>query len=136
MKTSTRDDSLDHSYQQSRRGPQRVAQPSRVEDRRVTPQPIGDRCNPLCLLFICSRNAFFLANRPFKGRIVKVAQCRLTGSDCIGGECQYSSCKVNSLLPNNKCSKALEKKISRTSDDDIFKEMMKFEEYDVTDFKR
>lgn len=136
MKTPPKDSSSSHSYQQIHRGASRAFQPSKVEDKRVAPQPLGDQCNPLCPLFLCGRNAFFVTNKLFKGRVTRVAQCRLTGSDCIGGECQYSSCKVNSLLPNNKCSKALEKRIGKTSDEDMFKQMMQFEEYDVADFRR
>jgi hypothetical protein len=104
-------------------------------DRRVQPQPIGDKCNPLCPLFVCARNALFIANKPVKGRVMRVAQCRLIGGDCIDGECQYSSCKINSLLPNGRCAKALEKKIVRPSDEEIFREMLKVEEYDLSDFR-
>lgn len=109
--------------------------PQEVSEKKVVPQPIGDKCNPLCPLFICTKNAQFVANKPFKGRILRVAQCRLTGGDCIGGECQYSSCRVNSLLPDGRCAKALEKRFSRPSDDEIFKQMMQFEEYDISDFR-
>lgn len=104
-------------------------------EKKILPQPIGDKCNPLCPLFTCTRNALFVVNKPIKGRLMRVAQCRLTGGDCINGECQYSSCRVNSLLPDGKCAKALEKKITRPSDEEIFREMMRVEEYDVSDFR-
>ncbi|MEM4718370.1 MAG: hypothetical protein QXE81_06430 [Desulfurococcaceae archaeon] len=109
--------------------------PETEKEKRVSPQPLGDKCNPLCPLFICTRNALFVINKPVKGRMIKVAQCRLTGGDCINGECQYSSCRVNSLLPDGKCAKALEKKFVRPSDEEIFREMMRVEEYDLSDFK-
>ncbi len=105
------------------------------KEKKVMPQPIGDKCNPLCPLFVCTRNAMFIASKPVKGRIIKTAQCRLTGGDCIGGECQYASCKVNSLLPDGRCAKALEKKHTRPSDEEFFKEMLKVEEYDVSEFR-
>lgn len=109
--------------------------PETEREKRVAPQPLGDKCNPLCPLFICTRNALFVINKPIKGRMIKVAQCRLTGGDCINGECQYSSCRINSLLPDSKCAKALEKKFVRPSDEEIFREMMRVEEYDLSDFK-
>lgn len=77
----------------------------------------------------------FIANKPFKGRVIRTAQCRLTGGECIGGECQYSSCRVNSILPDNRCAKALERRISRASDEELFKQIMQIEEYDISDFK-
>lgn len=127
-------DSKGRSYTQIPRKP--ASQSSHyVGEQKVAPQPIGEKCNPLCPLFMCGRNALFVVNKPFKGRVVKAAQCRLTGGECIGGECQYSSCKVNSLLPDNRCAKALEKKVGRVSDEELFKQMMQFEEYDVSDFK-
>ena len=104
-----------------------------VQDKYIAPQPLGDKCNPLCPLFKCNRNAFFVINKPFRGRAMKTAQCRLTGSDCIGGECQYASCGINSLLPNGKCAKALEKKTSHISDEELFRKMMQVEEYDIRD---
>jgi len=106
-----------------------------MEEQRAQPQPIGDKCNPLCPLFICGRGALFIANKPFKGRVIRTAQCRLTGGECIGGECQYSSCRVNSILPDNRCAKALERRISRASDEELFKQIMQIEEYDISDFK-
>lgn len=104
-------------------------------EKKVAPQPIGEKCNPLCPLFACTRSALFVINKPIKGRVLRVAQCRLTGGDCISGECQYASCKLNSLLPDGKCAKALEKKFSRPPDEEIFREMMRVEEYDISDFK-
>lgn len=103
---------------------------------RVSPQPLGDKCSTYCPLFTCTRNAVFMVNKPVKGRMIRVAQCRLTGGDCISGECQYASCRINALLPDGKCSKAIEKKVSRVSDEDMFKRMRSFEEYDISDISR
>jgi hypothetical protein len=78
----------------------------------------------------------FVVNRPFKGRMIRVAQCRLTGGDCINGDCQYASCKLNALLPDGRCAKALEKKRSVISDEELFRQMRKFEEYDISEIRR
>ncbi|MGC8982448.1 MAG: hypothetical protein ACP5KA_01635 [Desulfurococcaceae archaeon] len=108
----------------------------RVHEQRVAPQPIGERCNPLCPFFVCGKHAMFVVNRPFKGRMIRVAQCRLTGGDCINGDCQYASCKLNALLPDGRCAKALEKKRSVISDEELFRQMRKFEEYDISEIRR
>ncbi|MEM1641205.1 MAG: hypothetical protein QXI85_00235 [Desulfurococcaceae archaeon] len=107
-----------------------------AREKHAMPQPLGERCHSLCPLFVCTRNAMFVVNKPIKGRIIRVAQCRLTGGDCISGECQYASCRINSLLPDGRCTKALEKKVSRISDEDLFKQMRSFEEYDVSDLTK
>lgn len=103
---------------------------SRVEEVRVQPQPLMDKCNPLCPLFRCGRDALFTINKPVKGRIIRVAQCRLTGSDCINGECQYASCRINSLLPDGKCVKALEKKTSRFTDEELIRQIQAMEDFE------
>ena len=113
-----------HSYERGRQ----------FEEKRVEPQPIGDRCNPLCPFFLCSRNTLMVTSKPVRGRMIKVAQCRLTGGECIGGECQYASCKLNALLPDGRCAKALEKKTKQTSDEELFREIKQIEDYDVHDF--
>lgn len=136
MKKPVKEDPRTDPKRQAIREPYRHPPTTDLGEKKITPQPIGDRCNPLCPLFICTKNAQFIANKPFKGRIIRVAQCRLIGGDCIGGECQYSSCRLNSLLPDGRCAKALEKRISRPSDEEIFKLMMQFEEYDISDLRR
>ncbi|NAZ26655.1 MAG: hypothetical protein GU348_00690 [Thermogladius sp.] len=92
--------------------------------------PIDDKCNPLCPLFKCARNALFVTTKSYRGRTFKVAMCRLTGGECIGGECQYASCRINSLLPNGKCAKALEKKVKPLSDEELFREIQAIEDVD------
>ena len=132
--------SEDHTFHRSRdqrhhaQAPRK--QPSIVQEKTAMPQPLGDRCNPLCPLFVCTRNAMFVINKPVKSRMVRVAQCRLTGGDCINGECQYSSCRINALLPDGRCTKALERKQSRLSDEEMFRQMRSLEEYDIRDFMR
>jgi len=103
---------------------------SKAEEVKIRPQPLMDKCNPLCPLFRCGKEALFIVNKPIKGRIVKVAQCRLTGGDCISGECQYAGCKINSLLPDGKCVKALERKSSRLSDEELIKQIQAIEDFD------
>ena len=105
-------------------------------ERVLQPQPLGDRCNPLCPFFICNKAALFTLNKPFRGKYMRVAYCRLTGGECIGSECQYSGCKINALLPDGRCAKALEKKTRHVSDEELFRELQSIEDYDVSDFAR
>jgi hypothetical protein len=135
MKNTTSDSFRSRPYPHAHKQYKPIHHEEAEREKRIAPQPIGEKCNPLCPLFMCTRNALFVANKPIKGRVIKVAQCRLIGGDCIGGECQYASCRLNSLLPNNKCAKALEKKFSRPPDEEIFREMMRVEEYDISDLK-
>ncbi|ACL10375.1 hypothetical protein [Desulfurococcus amylolyticus] len=107
-----------------------------LEEKRLEPQPIGDKCNPLCPFFTCNKNALMITSKPVRGKMIRVAQCRLIGGDCINGECQYASCRLNSLLPDGRCAKALERKIKQSSDEEMFKQMKQFEDYDVSDFIR
>lgn len=107
----------------------------RQEDKKtLVPMPLGDRCSPLCPFFMCGRGALLITNKMIRGRVSKVAQCRMTGENCLGGECQYAGCKLNALLPDGRCAKALEKKTRQISEEDLFREMEKFEDYDVKDF--
>jgi hypothetical protein len=39
------------------------------------------------------------------------------------------------LLPDGRCAKALEKKFSRPPDEEFFREMLRVEEYDTSDFR-
>lgn len=105
------------------------------QQRRYHPMPLGDRCNPLCPFFICTRRALVIINKSYRGKIRKVAYCRLTGSECIGSECKYASCRLNSMLPDGKCAKALEKRIKQVSDEELFREMNEIEDYDISDFR-
>lgn len=107
---------------------------SRPIPRKAYPMPIGERCNPLCPFFVCTRRALVVVTKSYRGKIRKVAFCRLTGSECIGAECKFASCRINSLLPDGKCAKALEKKTRSTTDEELFREMREIEDYDVEDF--
>lgn len=104
--------------------------------RKFSPIPIGDNCNPLCPLFKCIRGALFLANKTYRGKLLKEAMCRLSGDKCVGYECQYSSCKINALLPDGKCAKALERKYRSVSEEELFREMREFEDYDIRGFNK
>jgi len=99
--------------------------------KKLVPIPIGDNCNPLCPLFKCTRGALFMGSKSYRGKLLKEAMCRLSGDKCVGFECQYSSCKINALLPDGKCTKALEKKYKTVSEEELFREMREFEDYDI-----
>lgn len=96
--------------------------------------PIGDKCNPLCPFFVCTRKALVIVTKSYRGKIRKVAFCRLTGSECIGAECKFSGCRINAQLPDGRCAKALEKRSRSTTDEELFREMKEIEDYDVEDF--
>ena len=102
---------------------------------QARPAPIGDKCNPLCPLFYCTQRALVISNKPYRGKYIKAAFCRLTGSECTGAECRYASCRINALLPDGRCAKALEKKqrIIR-SDEELFREMQSIEDIDEESF--
>ena len=74
-------------------------------------------------------------NKSYRGKIKKVAYCRLTGSECIGAECKYATCRINSMLPDGKCAKALEKTRKEVSDEELFREMEEIEDYDIDEFR-
>ncbi len=104
--------------------------------RRASPMPIGDKCTPLCPLFRCTRGALVIVNKSYRGRVIEEAYCRLSGGKCVGAECKFASCKINALLPDGRCAKALEKKTRAISDEELFKEMQQYEDYDAEDFIR
>jgi len=104
--------------------------------RKPAPMPIGDRCHPLCPLFRCTRGALVVLNRSYRGRMVKEAYCRLSGEKCVGVECRFAGCRMNALLPDGKCAKALEKKMKLISEEELFREMQQIEDYDAEDFMR
>ena len=107
------------------------------EKRPARPMPISNKCNPLCALFTCSQRALVIVNKPYRGKYRRVAFCRLTGSECIGAECRYASCKINALLPDGKCAKALERIYRKTStDEELFKEMESIEDVDIDELRR
>lgn len=105
-----------------------------VAHKKISPLPIGEMCNPLCPLFKCIRGALFTANKSYRGKLLKEAMCRLSGDKCVGYDCQYSNCKINALLPDGKCTKALEKKYRIISEEELFREMREFEDYDIEKF--
>ncbi len=94
--------------------------------------PLGDKCNPLCPFFICTRRALVVVNKPYRGKMVKVAVCRLTGEECIGAECRYASCRLNAMLQDGRCAKALERYRRRQykSDEEMFREIESVEDYE------
>ena len=110
---------------------------ARLEHRREEkPMPIAGKCSPLCSLFYCTQRALVVMNKQVRGHVQKVAFCRLTGSECIGAECQYAACRINSLLPDGRCAKAIEAKRRPATDEELFKEMESIEDYEVDEFIR
>ncbi len=89
------------------RGPRpgRPDQPPRGEPR---PRPVGDKCNPLCPFFRCSKNALRTATVYYRGRPMKVAMCAWIGDKCIGAQCRYAACAKHAMLPDGRCQFAVE----------------------------
>jgi len=97
--------------------------------------PINGKCNPLCPFFYCSQRSLFVTYRREKHVNKKVVLCRLTGSECIGAECKYASCRINSLFPDGRCAKALTPSRRPASDEELFREMEAIEDFDVESFR-
>jgi len=117
-----------------RRAGSRFQRPAYRGKPQARPTPIGDKCNPLCSLFYCTQRALVISNKPYRGKYIKAAFCRLTGSECTGAECRYASCRINALLPDGRCAKALEKRQHIRSDEELFKEMQSIEDIDEESF--
>ncbi len=99
---------------------------------RQPPMPLPDgRCNPLCPYFRCLNNALAITRRHHHGRVQRVAFCRWIGDVCIGGSCQYASCKLRALLPDGKCLYAVEKKERAESDLKELEEEVRREEIEM-----
>jgi len=136
-----RDDRGGHRYHRGRRdrsyrprGHTGIQRPAYKGKPQARPTPIGDQCNPLCPLFYCTQRALVITNKPYRGKYVKAAFCRLTGSECTGSECKYASCRINALLPDGRCAKALEKRQRIRSDEELFREMQSIEDIDEEGF--
>ncbi|MEZ0394072.1 MAG: hypothetical protein ABWK00_03395 [Desulfurococcaceae archaeon] len=65
-----------------------------------------------------------------------MAFCRLSGSECIGPECQYASCKINALLPDGRCAKALERKVRPLREEELFREIAAIDDVDPEKLRR
>ncbi len=102
--------------------------------RQLRPMPIGERCNPLCPFFICTKNAKMISTKFYRGRTIKVVFCRLYGGECIGASCKYATCKINAMLPDGRCAKALRFKTQKYTDEDLEKEARELEDYDIEEF--
>lgn len=92
----------------------------RIHPAQLKPMPLGDRCNPLCPFFRCSKNAFVTVNKVVRGHVQKVAMCRLIGDQCLGHACQFAYCERKALLPNGRCAIAVKFK---GSSDEFLKEV-------------
>ncbi len=109
-------------------------QPGRQQHRPLRPMPIGDKCNPLCPFFICTKHAKVVMNEFYRGRSVKVVYCRLFGGKCIGASCKYAACKINAMLPDGRCAKAIKFEKPSYTDEELMKDIEKLEDYDIEDF--
>ncbi len=99
--------------------------PRRFEaESEPKPLPLGDKCNPLCPYFRCSKKALKIEKRYVKGMLQKVGFCMWVGDNCIAGECQFAFCEKRALLPGNKCSFAVK---SKGGGDEFEKELEKEE---------
>ncbi len=97
-------------------------QRQRVQPAQLKPMPIGDRCNPLCPFFRCSKNALVTVNKVVRGHVQKAAMCRLIGDQCLGYSCQFAYCERKALLPDGRCAFAVKFK---GSGDEFLKEVEK-----------
>jgi len=95
---------------------------------RLPPMPLPNgQCNPLCPHFRCLNNALTVSRRIVQGKAQKIAYCRWIGDNCIAGACQYASCNLKALLPNNICLFAKEKTKREVKLEEIEKEIAKEE---------
>lgn len=105
--------------------------------REEKPIPLNGKCNPLCPLFLCTQKALIITTKTVgEGMRKQKAMCRLTGSECISAECQYATCRINSLLPDGKCAKAIKTRHRLTSDEELFREIQSIEDYEIEEFTR
>ncbi len=130
---SHRDRYKGHRHYRGRPSGPRPHRPPFREKPAGRPMPIGDRCNPMCPFFYCTQRALVISSKPYRGKYIKVPFCRLIGSECIGAECRYASCRINALLPDGRCAKALEKKQKLRSDEELFREMESIEDISEED---
>ena len=94
-------------------------------DNEPKPLPLGDKCNPLCPFFKCSKKALKIDKRYVKGMLQKVGFCMWVGDNCIAGDCQFAFCEKRALLPGNKCAFAVK---SKSASDDFEKELEREEQ--------
>jgi len=91
-----------------RRPPRRPGGPgARGPRREPKPRPIGDKCNPLCPFFRCSKRALRFTTEQFRGRPIKVAMCAWIGDRCIGPSCRYAYCEKRAMMPDGRCAFAV-----------------------------
>lgn len=105
--------------------------------REEKPIPLNGKCSPLCPLFLCTQRALIIAAKTVgEGMKQRKAICRLTGSECISAECQYAACRINSLLPDGKCAKAIKIRHRPASDEELFREIQSIEDYEIEEFTK
>ena len=112
------------SYRSQRDPGQRARQQAEGSSYRQEPRPkpIGDRCNPLCPFFRCGQKALRVSVEHYRGRPVKVAICSLVGDRCVGTQCRFAYCEKRAMLPDGRCSFAVEtssKKINKDFEEEL-----------------
>ncbi len=96
--------------------------PRGIVTPQLKPMPLGDKCNPLCPFFKCSKNALVIVNKVVRGHVQKSAMCRWIGDQCLGASCQFAYCERRALLPDGRCAFAVKFK---ESGDEFLKEVEK-----------
>ncbi|MCE4625254.1 MAG: hypothetical protein F7C35_05240 [Desulfurococcales archaeon] len=110
------------------RGPRRPRGPSEYRGHReLRPRPLGDKCNPLCPFFRCTKNALRIKTEYFRGRPMKVAYCEWIGDKCIGASCKFAACERNAMLPDGRCSFAIRRRAPQKDFEEELLEMEKDE---------
>jgi len=89
-------------------------------EREKQPQPVGERCSPLCPLFWCEKRAYTLRRSREGLRVF----CTWIGDECIGPSCQYATCKGHyMLLPEGLCGWVKQRAAAVARAKDFFEEV-------------
>ncbi len=100
-----------HKYRHSRSQGPRGKQPR--------PRPLGDKCNPLCPFFRCSKNALRITTEQYKGRIIRVPFCSWIGDKCIGASCRFAYCEKRAMLPDGRCAFAVRQQKTKDFEEEL-----------------
>jgi len=110
------------------RRPRQGRGPDRRDDygrgrKSLRPRPLGDKCNPLCPFFRCSKRALRIGTEQYKGRSLRVAMCAWIGDKCIGPSCRFAYCEKRAMLPDGRCALA----VKASKQKDFEEELMEVE---------
>ncbi len=87
--------------------------------REPRPRPLGDKCNPLCPFFRCSKRALRITTETFRGRPMKVAMCAWIGDKCIGPSCRFAYCEKRAMLPDGRCAFAVRARSQKEFEEEL-----------------